>query len=75
MNISFTKMHGLGNDFMVIDAINQKINKLNKTPSPIATLLYLATISIKNAIFKINIRYRCLQNELNNFQTGILGWF
>jgi diaminopimelate epimerase len=25
MNISFTKMHGLGNDFMVIDAINQKI--------------------------------------------------
>jgi diaminopimelate epimerase len=26
MNISFTKMHGLGNDFMVIDAINQKIS-------------------------------------------------
>lgn len=26
MNIKFTKMHGLGNDFMVIDGINQKIN-------------------------------------------------
>jgi len=26
MGIKFTKMHGLGNDFMVIDAINQKIN-------------------------------------------------
>lgn len=26
MTIKFTKMHGLGNDFMVIDAINQKIN-------------------------------------------------
>ena len=26
MNIRFTKMHGLGNDFMVIDGINQKIN-------------------------------------------------
>ena len=26
MTIKFTKMHGLGNDFMVIDAIHQKIN-------------------------------------------------
>lgn len=26
MSIRFTKMHGLGNDFMVIDGINQKIN-------------------------------------------------
>ena len=26
MGIRFTKMHGLGNDFMVIDAINQTIN-------------------------------------------------
>ncbi|MBA2650937.1 MAG: diaminopimelate epimerase [Tatlockia sp.] len=26
MTIRFTKMHGLGNDFMVIDAVNQKIN-------------------------------------------------
>lgn len=26
MTIHFTKMHGLGNDFMVIDAINQTIN-------------------------------------------------
>ena len=26
MNIRFTKMHGLGNDFVVIDAINQKIS-------------------------------------------------
>ena len=26
MNINFTKMHGLGNDFMVIDGINQQIN-------------------------------------------------
>jgi len=26
MQIEFTKMHGLGNDFMVIDAINQTIN-------------------------------------------------
>ncbi|MCU7958957.1 MAG: diaminopimelate epimerase [gamma proteobacterium symbiont of Bathyaustriella thionipta] len=26
MNISFTKMHGLGNDFVVFDAINQNIN-------------------------------------------------
>jgi diaminopimelate epimerase len=26
MNLSFTKMHGLGNDFVVIDAINQSVN-------------------------------------------------
>ncbi|MCF6338984.1 MAG: diaminopimelate epimerase [Gammaproteobacteria bacterium] len=26
MNLSFTKMHGLGNDFVVIDAINQAVN-------------------------------------------------
>jgi diaminopimelate epimerase len=26
MTIKFTKMHGLGNDFMVIDGINQKLN-------------------------------------------------
>lgn len=26
MNINFTKMHGLGNDFMVIDAIHQKLS-------------------------------------------------
>jgi len=26
MNINFSKMHGLGNDFVVIDAISQKIN-------------------------------------------------
>ena len=26
MTIRFTKMHGLGNDFMIIDALNQKIN-------------------------------------------------
>ncbi len=26
MGIKFTKMHGLGNDFMVIDGVNQKIN-------------------------------------------------
>jgi len=26
MSITFTKMHGLGNDFMVIDAIHQKVN-------------------------------------------------
>ncbi|VAX07461.1 Diaminopimelate epimerase [hydrothermal vent metagenome] len=25
MNLSFTKMHGLGNDFVVFDAINQKV--------------------------------------------------
>ncbi|MDD5115147.1 MAG: diaminopimelate epimerase, partial [Methylobacter sp.] len=24
--MNFTKMHGLGNDFMVIDAINQQID-------------------------------------------------
>jgi diaminopimelate epimerase len=30
MGIKFTKMHGLGNDFMVIDGINQDIN-LNKS--------------------------------------------
>jgi diaminopimelate epimerase len=33
--IKFTKMHGLGNDFMVIDAINQSINL---TPAQIRTL-------------------------------------
>lgn len=26
MSLTFTKMHGLGNDFMVIDAINQEVN-------------------------------------------------
>lgn len=26
MSINFTKMHGLGNDFVVIDGVNQKIN-------------------------------------------------
>ncbi|NNE63417.1 MAG: diaminopimelate epimerase, partial [Gammaproteobacteria bacterium] len=26
MKLKFTKMHGLGNDFMVIDAINQSFN-------------------------------------------------
>ena len=26
MEIEFTKMHGLGNDFVVIDAINQEID-------------------------------------------------
>lgn len=35
MNIRFTKMHGLGNDFMVIDGINQNINL---TPEKIAFL-------------------------------------
>ena len=35
MNIPFTKMHGLGNDFMVIDAINQKVDL---TPRQIAEL-------------------------------------
>ena len=34
MSIKFTKMHGLGNDFMVIDGINQKINL---TPQQITT--------------------------------------
>ena len=35
MNIRFTKMHGLGNDFMVIDGINQNISL---TPEKIAFL-------------------------------------
>ena len=35
MNIRFTKMHGLGNDFMVIDGINQRISL---TPEKIALL-------------------------------------
>ncbi len=35
MNIHFTKMHGLGNDFMVIDAISQPINL---SPHQIAAL-------------------------------------
>jgi diaminopimelate epimerase len=35
MNIRFTKMHGLGNDFMVIDGINQKVSL---TPKKIALL-------------------------------------
>ena len=26
MRLRFTKMHGLGNDFIVIDAINQRVN-------------------------------------------------
>ncbi|MEY3742958.1 MAG: hypothetical protein RLZZ541_13, partial [Pseudomonadota bacterium] len=26
MTLKFTKMHGAGNDFMVIDAINQSVN-------------------------------------------------
>ena len=30
MEIEFTKMHGLGNDFVVIDAINQKIDLTEK---------------------------------------------
>ncbi|MFC3908639.1 diaminopimelate epimerase [Legionella dresdenensis] len=35
MNLRFTKMHGLGNDFIVIDAINQSVNLL---PHEIAML-------------------------------------
>lgn len=35
MNLQFTKMHGLGNDFMVIDAIRQKIDL---TPLHVAAL-------------------------------------
>ena len=35
MNIKFTKMHGLGNDFIVIDALHQRIDL---TPSQIAEL-------------------------------------
>ena len=35
MSLQFTKMHGLGNDFMVIDAIRQKIDL---TPDQVATL-------------------------------------
>lgn len=35
MTLKFTKMHGLGNDFMVIDGINQPVNLL---PSQIANL-------------------------------------
>ena len=35
MSIQFTKMHGLGNDFMVIDAIRQKVDL---TPRQIAAL-------------------------------------
>lgn len=31
MEISFTKMHGLGNDFVVIDAINQSVNLSSET--------------------------------------------
>lgn len=37
MEINFTKMHGAGNDFMVIDAINQSINL---TPLQIQTLAH-----------------------------------
>ncbi|MBL7480847.1 diaminopimelate epimerase [Legionella bononiensis] len=40
MNIQFTKMHGLGNDFMVIDGVNQKINLL---PQQIALLAHRNT--------------------------------
>ena len=40
MNIQFTKMHGLGNDFMVIDGINQNINLL---PQQIASLAHRNT--------------------------------
>ncbi|RUR18126.1 diaminopimelate epimerase [Legionella sp. km535] len=40
MNIRFTKMHGLGNDFMVIDGVNQKINL---PPQQIALLAHRNT--------------------------------
>ena len=33
MTIKFTKMHGLGNDFMVIDAINQSIDIATELPA------------------------------------------
>ena len=35
MGFKFTKMHGLGNDFMVVDAIHQSIDL---TPATIAAL-------------------------------------
>jgi diaminopimelate epimerase len=35
MNLKFTKMHGLGNDFMVVDAVRQKVDL---TPMQIAQL-------------------------------------
>jgi diaminopimelate epimerase len=37
MDINFTKMHGAGNDFMVIDAINQSVHL---TPQQIQTLAH-----------------------------------
>jgi diaminopimelate epimerase len=36
MQLNFTKMHGLGNDFVVIDAINQAVNLSNKQVQQIA---------------------------------------
>ena len=38
--IKFTKMHGLGNDYVYIDAINQNIENITK---------YLDKIAIKKA--------------------------
>ena len=64
MNIRFTKMHGLGNDFMVIDGINQSIQL---TPDLVAgwadrhfgigfdQLLLVETAQSENALFKYRI--------------------
>lgn len=43
--INFTKMHGLGNDFVVIDAINQPIDLTAEKSGhyPIATLASVST--------------------------------
>jgi diaminopimelate epimerase len=64
MNISFTKMHGLGNDFMVIDAINQKISLSSERIKQLSDrhfgvgfdqLLLVEKTNLKNIDFKYRI--------------------
>lgn len=78
MLLKFTKMHGLGNDFMVVDGVTQKvffstdlIKKLSDRHFGIGfdqlllvePLLTLRLIFITESLMQTVLRYRCAATE------------